>query len=140
MANVEMADSDLAELKRIVMGGLRDFNVQVYLFGSYARGNAHRCSDIDVAVLPLEPLPPGTALQEFEQRFGMDSETFTSVLKRGLWGMIRISSNGRGSMSYPSIFCRRVNARGSGIPRGSLCAGWSLRHSLAFEYVGVALR
>ena len=68
-----------------------------------------------------------TALQEFEQRFGMDSETFTSVLKRGLWGMIRISSNGRGSMSYPSIFCRRVNARGSGIPRAahrSLCWWW----------------
>jgi uncharacterized protein len=63
MSHVEMADSDLAELKRIVMGGLRDFNVQVYLFGSYARGNPHRCSDIDVAVLPFEPLPPGTLSQ-----------------------------------------------------------------------------
>jgi predicted nucleotidyltransferase len=55
MANVEIADSDLAELKRIVMGGLRDFNVQVYLFGSYARGNPHRCSDIDVGVGVVNP-------------------------------------------------------------------------------------
>ncbi len=60
MLDVEMVDRDLAELKLIVMGGLRGFDVQVYLFGSYARGNPHHCSDIDLAVLPAEPLPLGT--------------------------------------------------------------------------------
>lgn len=48
---------DLTEVRRIVLHGLRGFAVRVYLFGSHACGTASRTSDIDVAVLPLEPLP-----------------------------------------------------------------------------------
>ena len=100
MANVEMVDRDLAELKHIVMRGLRGFNVRVYLFGSYARGNPHRCSDIDLAVLPLESLPPGTlseireALEESLVPYAVDLVDLTqaddsfraAVLREGtLW-------------------------------------------------------
>jgi len=57
MPEAEIADEDIAEVKRIVLEGLRDFRVQIYFFGSGARGNTHRGSDIDLAVLPLDPLP-----------------------------------------------------------------------------------
>ena len=49
----------LAEVKRIVLEGLKGHRAKVYLFGSRATGEAWRWSDIDVAVLPLEPLPMG---------------------------------------------------------------------------------
>ena len=49
----------LAEVKRIVLEGLKKHQARVFLFGSRARGDAARWSDIDVAVLPLEPLPAG---------------------------------------------------------------------------------
>ncbi len=49
----------LAEVKRIVLDGLKGHRAKVYLFGSRATGEAWRWSDIDVAVLPLEPLPMG---------------------------------------------------------------------------------
>lgn len=51
--------SPLAEVRRIVLEGLRGHRARVYLFGSRARGEARRASDIDVAILPLNPLPPG---------------------------------------------------------------------------------
>ncbi len=35
---------------------------RVFLFGSWARGDARRYSDIDVAILPAEPLPAGFLL------------------------------------------------------------------------------
>lgn len=44
---------------RIALSILRSFNVDVYLFGSAAKGNMTRHSDIDVAVLAKEPLPSG---------------------------------------------------------------------------------
>jgi hypothetical protein len=56
--HVETASRDLTEVKRIVLKGLAGYAVRVYLFGSHARGTAHRASDIDVAILPLEPIPP----------------------------------------------------------------------------------
>ncbi len=34
--------------------------VNVYLFGSWARGEATRVSDIDLAIESETPLPPGT--------------------------------------------------------------------------------
>ncbi|MGD0497138.1 MAG: nucleotidyltransferase domain-containing protein [Bryobacteraceae bacterium] len=49
---------DLNEVRRLVLRGLSGRRARVYLFGSWARGDASRVSDIDVAVLPLEPLPP----------------------------------------------------------------------------------
>lgn len=52
------ADSpDLDEVRRIVRLGLRGYRAQLYLYGSWASGNASRASDIDVAVLPLAPIP-----------------------------------------------------------------------------------
>ena len=44
-------------MKRIVLEELRDFRVQVYLFGSCSRGKIHRSLGIDLAVLPLDALP-----------------------------------------------------------------------------------
>jgi uncharacterized protein len=49
---------DLNEVRRIVLDGLAGRRAQVYLFGSWARGEASRVSDIDVAVLGDEPIPP----------------------------------------------------------------------------------
>lgn len=51
--------SDVEEVRRIVIEGLRGYPARVWLFGSWARGTPARTSDIDVAVLPLEPLPIG---------------------------------------------------------------------------------
>jgi predicted nucleotidyltransferase len=48
---------DLDEARRIVRAGLRGHPAQVYLFGSWATGNNRRTSDIDIAILPAEPLP-----------------------------------------------------------------------------------
>lgn len=57
--NGEAASSrDLVEVRRIILEGLSGYAVRVYLFGSRARGEGSRASDIDVAVLPLTPLPP----------------------------------------------------------------------------------
>lgn len=41
------------------MTGLKGHRARVYLFGSHARGEASRASDVDVAVLPRKPLPVG---------------------------------------------------------------------------------
>jgi predicted nucleotidyltransferase len=48
-------DLDLA--KRIVLDRLAGFSAKVYLFGSQATGYAGRISDIDIAILPLQPIP-----------------------------------------------------------------------------------
>jgi predicted nucleotidyltransferase len=50
---------DLDEVRRIVLEGLRGIPARVYLFGSWATGQNCRTSDIDVAVLPENPLPQG---------------------------------------------------------------------------------
>jgi len=71
-------DEDLVEVRRIVLEGLRGRRARVYLFGSRARGLAGRTSDIDVAILPLDPLPPGTlsaireALEESRVLYSVD--------------------------------------------------------------------
>ena len=49
--------NDLNQVKHLVQKGLEGHGVKVILFGSHATGKAGRTSDIDVAVLPLEPLP-----------------------------------------------------------------------------------
>lgn len=54
-----LLETSLAEVRRIVLDGLVPLKTRVYLFGSRAAGRARENSDIDVAVLPLEPLPPG---------------------------------------------------------------------------------
>jgi predicted nucleotidyltransferase len=49
----------LDEVRAIVRAGLRGTGAAIFLFGSWARGQAHRGSDVDVAVLSPTPLKPG---------------------------------------------------------------------------------
>jgi predicted nucleotidyltransferase len=48
----------LESVRRIVLEGLGDRPARLFLFGSHARGDARIGSDIDVAILPAEPVPP----------------------------------------------------------------------------------
>ena len=50
----------LEEVRRIVLDAVGAENVKVYLFGSWARGEETRLSDIDVAIEPHAALPRGT--------------------------------------------------------------------------------
>jgi predicted nucleotidyltransferase len=45
-------------LQSIVLDALGERDAAVYLFGSHARGEVRHASDIDVAILPREDLPP----------------------------------------------------------------------------------
>ena len=49
----------IAELRSMVLDALRDYDAEVWLFGSCARGEARQHSDIDIAVLPRGALPGG---------------------------------------------------------------------------------
>ena len=57
--NKTMPEWDLAEAKRIVLAMLKDHPAVVYLFGSRAKGNMTKHSDIDIAILPETILPVG---------------------------------------------------------------------------------
>ena len=48
---------DLEFVRKTVLENLRGYRARVYLFGSQATGKARLHSDIDVAILPLEPIP-----------------------------------------------------------------------------------
>jgi predicted nucleotidyltransferase len=47
----------IRELRRMVLEALERRKAEVWLFGSCARGNIRRHSDIDIAILPRDPLP-----------------------------------------------------------------------------------
>jgi uncharacterized protein len=49
----------LQEVRRILLNRLQRYDVKIYLFGSMARGELRKASDIDVAVLPIGSLPDG---------------------------------------------------------------------------------
>jgi predicted nucleotidyltransferase len=49
---------DLELTRKVVLENLKNYRAKAYLFGSQATGKAHLYSDIDVAILPLQPLPP----------------------------------------------------------------------------------
>ena len=49
---------DLDEARRIIYKGLCGYRAKLFLFGSWAKGNAARTSDIDVALLAQDPVPP----------------------------------------------------------------------------------
>ncbi len=53
------AEDDLAVVKRIILSRLGDRRARVFLFGSRARGDHRPASDIDLALLPQDPLPRG---------------------------------------------------------------------------------
>lgn len=57
----------LAEARAIVREVFGQQQVTVYLFGSWARGKASSCSDIDLAVESPAPLPRG-ALARLRER------------------------------------------------------------------------
>lgn len=69
---------DLEEARRIVLKFLGSQRARLFLFGSRARGDARRASDIDVAVLPEAPLIAGTlarlreALEESDIPYRVD--------------------------------------------------------------------
>jgi hypothetical protein len=54
------ADNDIEAAMRIAARELGAQPARLYLFGSRARGDAGRASDIDIAILPDAPLEPGT--------------------------------------------------------------------------------
>ena len=49
----------IEELRHMVLAALGEHDAAVWLFGSCARGEVFRHSDIDVAILPRGELPPG---------------------------------------------------------------------------------
>lgn len=53
------AQKALDEVRRIVLEVIGSENATIYLFGSWARGDAMRASDIDIAIEPLADLPRG---------------------------------------------------------------------------------
>ena len=58
----QMSLDDVDEVRRIVLNGLKGYRARVFLFGSWAKGDAGRTSDIDFAVLPLDPFPAESPL------------------------------------------------------------------------------
>ena len=49
----------LKELRRMVLDALGEYEAEVWLFGSCARGEVRQHSDIDIGILPRDDLPPG---------------------------------------------------------------------------------
>jgi len=59
-AHPRTANNDIDAAMRIAGHELGAQPARIYLFGSRARGNPARASDIDIAILPDAPLEPGT--------------------------------------------------------------------------------
>jgi predicted nucleotidyltransferase len=49
----------IEDLRRMVLKTLGERAAEVWLFGSCARGDARQHSDIDIAILPHDQVPPG---------------------------------------------------------------------------------
>ena len=49
----------IEELRLMVLDALGEHDAGVWLFGSCARGDVRQHSDIDIAILPRDDLPPG---------------------------------------------------------------------------------
>ncbi|MBI3244930.1 MAG: nucleotidyltransferase domain-containing protein [Deltaproteobacteria bacterium] len=56
----DTARQALDDVRRLVLDMIGNERADVYLFGSWARGEATRLSDVDVAIDALVPLPRGT--------------------------------------------------------------------------------
>ena len=48
----------IEKLRRLVVEALGEHDAAVYLFGSMATGEVRHASDVDVAILPRDDLPP----------------------------------------------------------------------------------
>lgn len=75
----------LAETRRIAISILSGHPADLYLFGSWARGDAKRTSDIDLAIVPKGPIPPDvivrlrSALVESHVPYRVDVVDLSSV-------------------------------------------------------------
>lgn len=49
----------LHALRRLIDDYAKGYDVKIYLFGSRAKGTEYKTSDVDIAILPLTPLPQG---------------------------------------------------------------------------------
>jgi uncharacterized protein len=56
---VQRTSKHLQVVRQLLLKRLHGYNAKIYLFGSMARGEFRRTSDIDVAVLPTGSLPDG---------------------------------------------------------------------------------
>jgi predicted nucleotidyltransferase len=54
-----MDNKYLQSLRGLIANYTKDYPVRVYLFGSRATGKAHKLSDVDLAILSIQPLPVG---------------------------------------------------------------------------------
>lgn len=70
----------LDTVKRIVLQRLAGHPARVYLFGSCARGDVGHWSDIDVAIDPAEPLPPGLLVKIDEELEECTAPYFVDVI------------------------------------------------------------
>jgi len=52
-------EKDLQRIRDIILNRLKGHRFQLFFFGSHARKEAGRTSDIDVGLHPISPLPPG---------------------------------------------------------------------------------
>ncbi|OQY54860.1 MAG: nucleotidyltransferase domain-containing protein [Candidatus Parabeggiatoa sp. nov. 2] len=68
-STADTSSANLALVRQIILDKLKGYSVQVYLFGSHARKNARPTSDIDVGILPKEPLPIGVLAEVREALF-----------------------------------------------------------------------
>jgi predicted nucleotidyltransferase len=53
----EILKQELELVRKTVLENLQGYHARVYLFGSQATGRARLHSDIDIAILPLQPIP-----------------------------------------------------------------------------------
>jgi predicted nucleotidyltransferase len=51
--NSEVLELSIRKVKMAVLEAFENEDVRIILFGSRARGNAHRTSDIDIGILPF---------------------------------------------------------------------------------------
>jgi len=58
----------IEETRRIVLDAIRDQEIDAYLFGSRARGDARPCSDIDVALYAHDDAVPKAPLALLRER------------------------------------------------------------------------
>ncbi|RPJ10403.1 MAG: nucleotidyltransferase domain-containing protein [Deltaproteobacteria bacterium] len=56
---VQRTSHYLQAVRHILLNRLQRYDVKIYFFGSMARGEIRKASDIDVAVLPAGSLPDG---------------------------------------------------------------------------------
>jgi predicted nucleotidyltransferase len=68
LAMVQRTYRHLQAVRRILLKRLQRYNASIYLFGSMARGEFRKTSDIDVAVLSTGGLPDGV-LSEIREEF-----------------------------------------------------------------------